>query len=237
MPTEADWGRLYLFNSTGDAGLIMPFRSYYFRDFFAGGWTDMAIGLFHSTMGNGGGDTADLVAERQAESVDVNLFHFGLSKSSGSTIQVQNNPNFLGLRGILGGVTQINTSPTTLAQLQLTMIKGNNGGPSGSPITMPLSAGISSTPFSAIGIRFIYDPTTKIIHLNWDKIDSLALPDDSTNVSAMQSFLSGIDNSTTSSDAQFQTDGDLSNFSSYYIYWPYLTNRLKLQCVGATKFG
>ena len=34
MPTAADWGQLYQFNGTGDAGLILPPRAYYFRDFF-----------------------------------------------------------------------------------------------------------------------------------------------------------------------------------------------------------
>src|SRR6516225_3244415 len=94
MPTAADWGQLYQFNGTGDAGLILPPRAYYFRDFFSGQWNDMSIGIIHCECGTSG-STSALVNERQLEDNLANLFNFGISQSLSSAIDVAGNPNFV----------------------------------------------------------------------------------------------------------------------------------------------
>lgn len=234
--TDNEWGRLYKFNTTGDSGLICPYRSYYFRDFIAGNWQDISIGMIHCEMGNGGGDTANLVAERLNEITPANLFHFGLSKSSNGTIPVTVNPWFVGMRGIIAGVSQIMTSPLQLAQL--TMIATQNGATviDTNLIQLPLSQGVSGTPFSRVGIRFIYDEINSRLHLNYAVDTGIALASDAANVTSLTNFLQGISSSTSGSFTSFPCTS-ITNFSSFYMFWPYLFNRIKLQCVGMIKNG
>lgn len=239
MPTAADWGQLYQFNGTGDAGLIMPPRSYYFRDFFTGGWTDMAIGMIHCETGIGAGQPlANLTTERQTETNVANLFHFGLSKSGGSaTINVASNPTFVGARSILGGVTQINTSPLNLSQLQMALVNGASpGSTNGSPFSMDLSQGVSGSPFSMVGLRFTFNPATGILAVNYASQTGVALADEPSNTTTLTTFLEGLSNTVAGSKAQFNLPS-VADFSTYYIYWPFLNNQLKLHCVGAIKLG
>jgi len=235
MPTDADWGRLYKFNTTGDSGLIMPYRSYYARDFNPGVWNDISLGFIHCTMGNSGGDTANIVAERLLENAPVNLFHFGLSKTVSGSVPVADNPWFVGLRGIIGGVTQIMTSPVQLAYLYPTAVYNSQAAQlSGGIVAMPLSQGVSGTPFSMIGIRLIYNPTTKYLYLNYATQTGIALASEAANVSTLTTFLNGISGSIGGAFASFYIP-NLANYKSFYIFWPYLTNRLKLHCVGLIK--
>lgn len=235
MPTDADWGRLYLYNGAGDAGLVMPYRSYYFRDFFPGAWTDLAIGMIYRARG-AADDNANLAAERQSETQVANLFHFGLSKSTGGTIPVANNPYFMGVRGVMGGVTQVMTSPLQIAQLLQTLVNGGSTSTAGAAIQMPLSQGVSATPFSMFGIRFTINTLTSRVYLKHHKIASLALANDAANTTTLTAFLNGISNDPNVADASFPI-GSTVNFNTFYIYWPYLTNRIQLHAVGALKLG
>jgi hypothetical protein len=235
MPTDADWGRLYNYNTSGDAGLVMPLRSYYFRDFFPGAWQNLAVGLIYRNSGIAN-DTANLTHERQAEISPANLFHFGISKSNGFTIPVATNSYFLGLRGILSGVTEINTSPLQLADTKLTLVNGGANSVNGSAIQVPLKQGTSSTPFAMIGIKFVFDQLSNQVFLFFDSNDSVALADEDANVTTLTSFLEAISSDPTLANASFSLNST-TNFTSYYIYWPYLLNKLMLQCVGAIKFS
>lgn len=234
MPTDADWGRFYKFNSTGDAGIIMPYRSYYFRDFFAGQWNDISLGFIHCTMGNGGGDTANVVAERLLEDAPVNLFHFGLTVSSNGVVPAVTIPQFVGIRGIIGGVTQIMTSPLQLAQLLPVARVNGIDYESGTNLQMPLSQGVTGTPFSIFGIRLIKNSQNNVVYLNYDADTNIALPDEESNITTMVDFLNGISGDINTPFASFNFP-NLTNLKTFYIYWPYLMNRLKLQCVGVIK--
>lgn len=233
MPTDADWGRLYQYDTTGDAGIVMPLRSYYFRDFFAGAWQNIAIGLIYRNSGVAN-DTSDVVNERQAEIIPANLFHFGLSKSDGSTIPVAANPYFLGIRGILNGVTEITASPLQLADLLPTLVDANALSTMGSTIQLVLQNGTSATPFAMIGLRFVLDPLTNTVYIMIGSNPALALADEDANVTTLTTFLEGISSDITTAIASFPLFNTL-NFGSYYVYWPYLENKLMLHCVGAIK--
>lgn len=233
MPTDADWGRLYKYNTTGDAGIVMPLRSYYFRDFFAGEWQNIAIGLIYRNSGIAN-DTSDVVNERQVEIIVANLFHFGLSKSTGNTIPVADNPFFLGLRGILNGVTEITASPLQLADLLPTLVDANFLQTAGSPIQFVLQKGTSGTPFAMIGLRFVFDPLSSKVYVMKDTNPALALADEDANVTTLTTFLAGISSNPTDAIASFPLSTTI-NLSSYYVYWPYLENKLMLHCVGAIK--
>lgn len=235
MATDSDWGRLYAFNTTGDVGMVMPFRSYYFRPFFSGGWTDLAIGLIYGTCGSGG-DLSDVEAERLAGTAPTNLFHFGLTQTNGSPFDVNANPNFLGIRGIMEGNTEITTSPLQLGVLQLSRIYNNQTGQSGQPVVMPLTQGVSSTPFAMMALRFTFDPTTNLVYANFNSNAAIGLADDTTDVSTLKTFMDAIPNTQDNAIASFYIK-DTSRLTSYYIYWPYMTNRLTLYTVGAEKYG
>jgi len=234
MPTDEDWGRLYNFDTTGDAGLVMPPRSYYFRNFFAGSWTDMAIGMIYNACANAS-DTADVVPERLDEITPANLPHFGLSKSVGGVIEVAENPHFVGIRGILGGVTQLLHSPKQLGQFYPTLVNKDATTINGAPFQIPMEQGVSGTPFSAIALRFVYDVLNGRLHMNINMTASIALADDAANTTAMETLINGTSNSL-ASDAVW-TVSKVTDFTAFYIFWPYLNNRLKLHCVGAKKFG
>lgn len=235
MPTDEDWGRLYNFDTTGDAGLVMPPRSYYFRNFFAGAWTDMAIGMIYCACANTGDENV-VADERQSETNVANLPHFGLSRSSGGTIDVANNTSFVGIRGVMGGVTQLLHSPKQLAVLMPTYVHNAVTQTDGDPITLPMEQGITATPFSAVGLRFIYDVLNGRLHMNINTVASLALANTAANTSEMTDLLDGTSNSIIASDASW-TVPNVAALSCFYVFWPYINNRLKLQCVGAKKYG
>lgn len=235
MPTDADWGRLYKFNTTGDAGLVMPFRSYYKRDFFAGSWVDMAIGMIYAVCGSGG-DLSAPEDERQAENAVVNLPHFGLTKANLTIDEVSANPRFLGLRGIMSGVTQITLSPLQLAQLYLTYVRDGTTQVQATPQILPLTNGTGTGPFAMVGLRFIHNPVTGILSINMDTDSSVTLADDAANTTTLSAFLQGLSSDTVTPDAQFSITS-VADFSSYYLYWPYLHNKMKLHTVGALKNG
>lgn len=235
MPTDADWGRLYKFNTIGDSGLVMPPRSYYFRDFIPGAWTDMAIGFIFATCGNTG-DLSTLNDERLASSTPANLFHFGLSKSSGSTINVGTNPNFLGLRGQIGSTPQILSASKLLTRNILTCVNYGGTQLGSSAYDFNLTEGVTATPFNMIGLRCIYDPTTNLVCVNRAVSNGITLADDAANITTLTTFLEGISNDVTFPNARFSIY-NITNFTTFYIFWPYLLNRLKLHCVGAIKLG
>lgn len=263
MATAADWGQLY--SLSGDAGLVMPFRSYYIRDFFAGDWNDFAIGLIY--IAHGATIPSDLVDERQSETDPSNLFHFGLTTDNGKNQidSVSENPYFIGLRGILSGVTQITTSPLQLAQLYMTLVNQSQLLVQATPLQLPLNNHGDSNPFSMVGLRFTRDQTNGVVYINWNTQANLNLTADSDDVPALSAFLAAIPKTFSTAVAQFPfgasikapspvdppttpppisipyslqpPTGPASNFSTYYIYWPYQLNHLALHCVGAIKFG
>lgn len=237
LPDDSVWGRLYKFDATGDAGLIMPPRSYYFRDFFPLGWSELAIGLIYATTGSDApAETEPLVDEIKSSHQISNLFHFGMSKSAGGTIDVANNENFIGYRGRFNGSPQIVASVPELTDNEFACIHNGSSQVSGSSNDLPLTEGITSEPFAMIGLKFVYDNVTNRIHIHLALDSSVALANEDANISTLTTFLNGISNSTITSNANF-TIVDLSDYKSYYIYWPYVLNRLKLHCVGAIKFA
>lgn len=235
MATDADWGRLYKYNTVSDSGLIMPPRSYYLRDFLSGSWTDLAIGMIYCGCGLAS-DTANMVAERMDETAIANLFHFGLTRSVNSDIDVAGNPNFLGLRGIYNSVTQITTSPLQLASLANTLVKDDNTLTNGSGFTMPFTQGVSGAPFNALGLRFTFDNVNHRIYINVNTLLGFDLANDAENISVMTNFLSAMSNLPGTASANFALN-NIVNFKTFYIFWPYILNRLKLQCIGVRKFG
>ncbi len=236
MPTEADWGRLYKFNTSGDTGLIMPFRSYYFRDFLNSAWQDISLGFIHCEMGNGGGDQATLIDERLAEIAATNLFHFGLSQSIAGNINVAANPYFMGVRGILGGITEIITATSELANLAPTFVNGAATSVTPVAITMDLAQGISGTPFAMFGVRFVLNQSNNMVYMNYANETGVALADDAANQTTLETFLTGISGNTSGATASFPL-ANPQDFRTWFLYWPYEVNRIKLQCVGAIKNG
>lgn len=236
MPTDEDWGRLYQFDTTGDAGLVMPPRSYYFRDFHAGSWVELAVGIFYCARGSTGDDESPIVDERLPETNRGNLFHFGISQSQGSSIDVVNNPYFVGIQSILGGLTEIDAGGSAIDSLTMCLKNGTDVQVEGSPIVLPLSHGISGTPFSFVGLKFIYDSVAGILYVNYETDATLSLADEEANITEMTSRLLAISNSTVGSHAQFNITS-LLNFKTFYLYWPFLDNRLKLHTVGAVKYA
>lgn len=236
MPiTEADWGRLYAYNGGGDPGLVMPYRSYYFRDFIPGHWTDLRIGFIHRARG-GASDTANVTDERPPEYTVSNLFHFGLSKSINGIIDVGNNPYFLGIRGILDGVTRITASPLKLSDTKLTLVNNAPDTIASPTFELPLSHGVSANPFSFVGIRFVYNVANHRIYIKVATETNIAMTvEQEANFVALTTRLNAITmTSFVDADASFPI-GSLSNFSTFYIYWPFILNRLCLHCLGAIK--
>jgi hypothetical protein len=236
MPTDADWGRLYKFNTSGDSGMIMPFRSYYLRNFFAGEWTDMAVGIIFATCGNTG-DMSAPIAERQSETAVANLFHFGLTKPGLTIGEVSANPRFMGLRGIIGGVTQITFTPLQLAQLYLTRVYDATTTTQATGIAMPITSGTGNGPFAFVGLRFMFNRIAQTVSINYAVEDEVTLANDAENTTKMTTMLQALSNNQVTPHAKFTGVLSVTDFSSYYIYWPYLKNRLKLHCVGAIKNG
>lgn len=236
MTTDAEWGRLYKFNTTGDSGLVMPPRAYYFRNFFAGNWTDLTLGMIFATCGNTG-DTSNLNDERLASTTPANLFHFGVSQSlKTNTINVGVNPVFAGMRGRLSSTTQLLASPKVITNLIGTLVNNGVTQISGGTHDLDLTEGVTATPFNMMGIRLIHDPITGILRMNRAISNGIALADDAANVTTLETFLLGISGDTVAPYATFNCPST-ANFKTFYTFWPYLTNRLKLHCVGAIKLG
>lgn len=235
MPTASDWGQLYQFNTTGDAGLIMPPRSYYIRDFITGSWTDLAIGAIICATGTSG-PQASLTAERQTETQLANIPQFGLSKSANDAININSNPFFVGLCGIIGSVTQLMTSPKQIAYMQATCINNGQTQGNGSAQILPLSSGTDDTQFVMWGLRFTYNPLTSILYINFSTQTGVTLTEDSEDETTLNPFLQGISNSTGTAIASFVIP-NLADFKTFLIYWPYLNNQLKLHCVGVVQIS
>lgn len=231
MPTAAEWGQLYQFNTTGDAGIIMPPRSYYIRDFITGEWNDLAIGAIICATAATGTQNA-IVAERQSEIIPANLPHFGLTQSMNDLVDVNNNPFFVGIRGILGSLTQVMTSPAQIAYLQAIY----NGNPQGAAQILPLSSGTDDTKFVMWGLRFTYNPGNSTLYINFATQTGVTLTVDSDDETLLNPFLQGISNSTSTAIASFVIE-NLSDFRTFYIYWPYINNLLKLHCVGLVQIS
>ncbi len=236
MPTDQEWGRLYKFNTTGDSGLIMPPRSYYFRPFVPGQWTDLAIGMIFATCGNSG-DTSNLNDERLASSTPANLFHFGLSSALPTNkINVATNPFFAGLRGIIGSTHQLLATTKLLTFNSATLVNGGGTAMNGGAHSITLTQGVTATPFNMIGLRFIHDPVAGVLYMNRGASNGIALADDDANITTLEAFLLALSNNIVTPDATFALS-TTANFKTFYTYWPYLLNRLKLHCVGAIKLG
>lgn len=234
MTTAADWGQLAQFDGSGAAELIVPPRAYYFRDFFMGSWNDLSIGFIHAECGISA-ETAAIEDERQLENNLANLFQFGISQSKNGAIDIVNNPFFTGLCGLFGGITQITASTNTLGQLVGTLIDNNGQGTTnGNLFQMDLSQGVTSTPFSMLGIRFIFDPIKEILSMNFQSQTNvgIGMGDDPSPI--LETFLQGLSGDTTNPSASFLLPNN-SNFETFFLYWPYLNNQIKLQCVGAIK--
>lgn len=235
MPTDADWGRLYSYDTTGDDGLVMPFRSYYFRNFFTN-WKELAMGFIYRNCG-AGGDYSDITAERQAETQIANLPHFGLSYSQGGSIPVATNPYFVGLRGVRNGVTQINASPTlTLNQLRLVSCFNGNDDVRGLNFSIPLKQGVQANPFAMLGIRFVINQTDGKLYVAIKFNQNVALADEAANTTTLTDFLATITRNPPEMDAAF-ANYNITNLNAFFIFWPYLNNKLILQTVGAIKYA
>lgn len=235
MPTDQDWGRLYNYDTTGDAGLVMPPRSYYFRNFYPGGWNELVAGMIYRNSGLAN-DNADVVDERQSETSSANLFHFGLTQSNGATVQVASNPFFLGIRGVRGGTSQISISPLQLANLKLVSVNNFGNTVAGVNMAMPLKQGVQANPFSMIGIRFMVNQEDERVYLKYAIQQDVALADDAANITTLSTFLNSISRVIGEADAAFPFY-NITNLNAFYIYWPYLNNRLMLQTVGALKIA
>lgn len=236
MATAADWGQFYQFDdSNSNSGLVMPFRSYYLRDFFSGGWNDLAVGVLHCSCGNTGNFSA-LVDERQLEDDIDNLPHFGISQSNQSSIDVLNNPYFVGVRGIKSGLTQLVSDLNQIMYVQPTFVNNGVDQSAGAGIILPLSSTITSTPFSMWGVRVTFDPVQQQIYINFASQTGIATQADSADQALLNTFLSGISNVQSDALASFPCN-NVNNFSTFYLYWPYISNKLKLHCVGLLKFG
>lgn len=236
MPTDADWGRLYKFDTTGDSGIIMPPRSYYFRQFIPGNYVNLAIGMIFATCGNTG-DTSTLNDERLNSSSPANLFHFGLSNAlSTNTIDVATNPNFAGIRAILSSNTQLLASSKTVTQTKGTLVSNGVTQTGGSIHDFNLTEGVTATPFNMIGLRFVFDPIAQILYMNRAVSNGIALADDDANVSTLETFLLSITNDIVTPYAALNL-ASIANLKTFYVYWPYILNRLKLHCVGALKLN
>lgn len=236
MSTDADWGRFYQFDDVNsNSGIVMPFRSYYLRDFFSGGWNDLSVGVMHCSCGNSG-DYSALNDERQSEDAIDNLPHFGISQSNKSIIDVLGNPYFVGVRGIKGGLTQLDASLSQIMYVQPTLVNNGVEQVGGSGIALPLSSTITSTPFTIWGLRVTFDAIQQKLYINFASETNIATQADGDDVTLLDTFLKAISNSPSDALATFNCT-DVSSFSTFYLFWPYLLNKMKLQCVGLLKMG
>lgn len=239
--TDQEWGRLYRFGGSGDAGLIMPPRSYYFRKFNAGNWFDLSMGMIYGgTIANA--ENGAMVSEGLNSNSIGNLFHFGLSNPSNTgIIDVSDNRNFLGMRALRNSQTQIlaandNDLPGELSEItQVALTLVNNGivterSPS---FSVYLDRHASNPVFSMIGMRFIRNLANVTIRLK--TVESVTLSSPGADQTTLEAFLRNI----TSSEPIQATIPllDVTNLTAFYLFWPYVANRLKLHAVGAIKFS
>lgn len=237
VPTDETWGRLYKFGGTGDAGLIMPPRSYYFRSFNAGNWTNLVIGMIYTGTANASENTA-VVNETLSSLNFGNLFHFGLSKAnSDGTIDVEDNQNFLGMRGLHNSAHQIfnSPSPAVITQVALTSVKNSAVDEDGSAFSVPLTRHATNPLFSMIGMRFMRNTTTNRVKIFYEIDESVELDGTPPDSEILQTFLEQLSNDPNDAQGDFAIPS-VSNLTTFYIFWPWLLNRMKLQAIGAIKF-
>ncbi len=235
MPTDQDWGRLYQYDTTGDAGLVMPPRSYYVRQ-FQSTWQNLSIAMLYRNCGLGG-DYSDVPNERISEIQVPNLPHFGLTQATGGTLDMTNIQYFLGLRGVMGGVTQIeNPGELRLADLKHTVVNAGSTSVAGiAAAALPLAEGMSDAPFNLAGMRFVKNDLDGKIYMKYAYETDIELIDDGDDVVSLQNFMEGISGNLEDMDTSFQVD--YSKLNSFFLFWPYYNSRLILQAVGAIKFG
>lgn len=240
MPTDADWGRLYAYETTGDIGLVMPPSSYYYRDFLSGSWADLSIGFIHRMSATGtvpgvGNDYTDCVDEALDVSQFYSVFQFGLSRSDPATLALQlvNNPYFIGWAGILDSATQIVSLTPEITHLAPTKIY-NGSGPSvtGSASSFVSQDGTSSTPFGMYGIRYLYNSKTQVLCMNHATQSNVLVTDITDNTSTLTTFLNGISDDIVTPQAQFSVPS-IENYKTFLINWPFMANRLFIQAIGA----
>jgi hypothetical protein len=236
--TDDVWGRLYKFGGAGDAGLIMPPRSYYFRSFNAGNWTNLVMGMIYTGTANATENTA-VVNETLSSLNFGNLFHFGLSKANpDGTIDVEDNQNFLGMRGLHNSVHQIFNSPTpaVITQVALTSVKNGVVTEDGSSFSLPLTRNASTALFSMIGMRFMRDTTNNTVKVFYEIDESVDLTSPNVDSEILQNFLTQLSDDPNDAQGEFSISS-VANLTTFYIFWPWILNRMKLQAIGAIKFS
>lgn len=238
VPTDATWGRLYKFGGAGDAGLIMPPRSYYFRSFNANNWTDLAMGMIYTATANAGENVA-IVNETLSSMNYGNLFHFGLSKANNNgTIDVEDNSNFIGIRGLHNSTHQLfnSPSPSVITQNALTCINNGVVEEDGSSFSLPLTRHNSNALFSMVGLRFTRNTLTNLVKVYYEIEESVDLISPNVDSEILQDFITNLSNDPNDAQGEF-TISNVANFTTFYIFWPWILNRMKLQCIGAIKFS
>lgn len=235
------WGRSYSFNGSGDQGIVMPPRAYYFRDFNFGSWTDVSIGFAYCACETPTEEMdsfqADTVNEVENPISVSNLFHFGLIKKGLQEVDMNNLTQFVGMRSLMGGNSQLFGPPTKqLVGLQATLVQQSHEQLQGSTISIPLPCGVSFTPFALFGIRLSLNKSSGQLVMNFNT--QTAVEDTVNDMrTVLKDFLLAIPNTATGSARTFNGIYSTAPFSSYFIYWPFLLNRLKLQAVGGVKIG
>jgi len=220
--TELEWGKKDIYNGTGDGSLIMPPRSHYYRQFNAGNWSDLALGCIYSLTS----DTEDTItgpnnSEILDSSLTSNLFHFGLA-------QPNFRERFIGIRTKLNSTSVLATSTDTLTNLVLA------SGPidKGSPFTLSFTNNAVTPHFSMIGLRIrkTANSNTSVIKSN---VSSILVATD--NKAILLAHLASIPE-----DDPVDSEGSESlihNLRHFYIRWPFKAFRIKLHCVGVTRFS
>lgn len=238
--TENDWGRFYELDDND--GIILPPRAYYYRDMLTGNWADLALGMTYcvqKTDVDPGNDNTAMVNEQLQNTGSTNLFHFGLSSSNGGSgvPDLYDNQNFLGLRGIEGTTSQLIASSSLLTYLAATKITQGAIQTAGSQTSIPMrSAHVGANAFCRLGVRLTHDRfrSKLYVHISYEaSID----PTDAEDVAELRTFLQAISNSSGNTFMVFNGITSVSQFRSFFLYWPFLLNRVKLHCVGAVKIG
>lgn len=243
MPTDEDWGRLYQYAGSGDAGMIMPIRSYYYRDFNSGRWVDFIIGMIYAVKGTTDeeDDEEVMVNEKLNNSASTNLFHFGLSYQHLTTGAVDldetKTQKFLGLRGEVASNSQLLAGASDqLTFLRPTLIQKGKTTMSGATISIPMNNAASSEPFSMLAVRFTHNPNTGKVYIHYAYDAAIAQPvDEADNLVVLKAHMLTVSNLETDTTNVLSNIWSVADFKSFFLYWPFLLNRLKLHCVGALK--
>lgn len=235
--TENDWGRFYELD-TND-GVILPVRAYYYRDMQTGNWADLIIGMTYCAQKNDDPDNQAIVNEQLTNSGSTNLFHFGLSSANGNTAvpDLYEGQNFLGLRGMEGTTSQLIAGSAQLTYLSASKIIQGQRETQGTHTSIPMrSAHDGDSAFSRLAIRFTHNRfTSKLyVHVSYETaID----PTDVEDVAQLKDFMQAVSNSEGDTTMVFSNVTSVSQFRSFFLFWPFLLNRVKLHCVGAIKIG